>query len=75
MLDGVEIIYGIARVIDGRTVLVWPTEAEAVQIKPSRITGMERLRVLAMAPAMAASSRPPRQRSTSSGSERAAACR
>ena len=31
LLDGVEIIYGIARVIDGRTVLVWPTEAEAVQ--------------------------------------------
>ena len=31
MLSGVEIIYGIARVKDAHKVLVWPTEAQAMQ--------------------------------------------
>lgn len=43
MLDGVEIIYGIARVSGSRTVLVWPTEAEAVQ-NPD-LSGEPRLRL------------------------------
>lgn len=35
MLKGVEIIRGIARVADERTVLVWPTEEESVQNQTS----------------------------------------
>ncbi|MGN0190851.1 MAG: dihydrolipoyl dehydrogenase family protein [Candidatus Cryptobacteroides sp.] len=31
MLKGVEVIYGIARVVDAHTVSIWQTEAEAVQ--------------------------------------------
>lgn len=34
MLSGVEIIYGIARVKDAHKVLVWPTEAQAMQEAP-----------------------------------------
>lgn len=35
MLKGVEIIRGIARVADERTVLVWPTEEESIQNQTS----------------------------------------
>ena len=57
-------------VVERRGSAAWSTAAAAVVAKPSMITGMRWMRAARIAPAIAANSRPPTRRSTSSGSSR-----